>query len=730
MNVILSIEGKSCSACSSSLEKYLKKQKGVVDASVNLVLATANITYSEELTLANLERFIKEAGYKSLGIYSPDNSFKEQKLDKKLFITYTILAILILYISMSHMVGLPVIPYLNMEKYPFNYALSLLILSLPFLYYGKDILKNGYLNLIHKAPNMDTLVAIGVLSSFLYSLVSTIMIINGHSSYVENLYYESFCIVIYFVKLGRFIDTKSKAKTKEAIKELVQVTPAKAVLKTREGERKVNIDEVQKHDILICKPGEKVAVDGNIISGSAYFDEAFITGESKLVKKGTGASVIAGSINTNGYITYEAIRIGKDSTISEIVRLVVEATNTKPAIAKLADKVSAIFVPSIMIIALITLIINLLTNSLDIALTRFVTVLVVACPCSLGLATPLAVIVSEGICAKNGLLIKNSETLEELNNIDTIVFDKTGTLTYGDLQIAKLYNYSNYDNNYLLEIVGSLESKSTHPIAKAFQKKNTLEVSKFNNIAGLGISGNINNKRYYLGNAKLVDQLMIEDIHINDYNSLVQEGSSIIYVMEEKKIIALIGVKDTLRHNAKDVIKKLKKQGKKVGMLTGDNLQTAKIISKDLALDGVKASLLPKEKTEIIKKMLASGKKIMMVGDGINDAPSLATATVGVAVGSGTDIANNSSDIILMNDNLENILNLFTISKKTIKNIKQNLFFSFFYNILMIPIAMGLFSKFNIIMNPMIAALAMTLSSLTVVFNALRLRRIKLERNE
>lgn len=730
MNVILSIEGMSCSACSSSLEKYLKKQKGVVDASVNLVLATANITYSEELTLANLERFIKEAGYKSLGIYSPDNSFKEQKLDKKLFITYTILAILILYISMSHMVGLPVIPYLNMEKYPFNYALSLLILSLPFLYYGKDILKNGYLNLIHKAPNMDTLVAIGVLSSFLYSLVSIIMIINGHSSYVENLYYESFCIVIYFVKLGRFIDTKSKAKTKEAIKELVQVTPAKAVLKTREGERKVNIDEVQKHDILICKPGEKVAVDGNIISGSAYFDEAFITGESKLVKKGTGASVIAGSINTNGYITYEAIRIGKDSTISEIVRLVVEATNTKPAIAKLADKVSAIFVPSIMIIALITLIINLLTNSLDIALTRFVTVLVVACPCSLGLATPLAVIVSEGICAKNGLLIKNSETLEELNNIDTIVFDKTGTLTYGDLQIAKLYNYSNYDNNYLLEIVGSLESKSTHPIAKAFQKKNTLEVSKFNNIAGLGISGNINNKRYYLGNAKLVDQLMIEDIHINDYNSLVQEGSSIIYVMEEKKIIALIGVKDTLRHNAKDVIKKLKKQGKKVGMLTGDNLQIAKIISKDLALDGVKASLLPKEKTEIIKKMLASGKKIMMVGDGINDAPSLATATVGVAVGSGTDIANNSSDIILMNDNLENILNLFTISKKTIKNIKQNLFFSFFYNILMIPIAMGLFSKFNIIMNPMIAALAMTLSSLTVVFNVLRLRRIKLERNE
>lgn len=730
MNVILSVEGMNCSACSSSLEKYLKKQNGVVDASVNLVLATANITYSEELTITDLERFIKEAGYKSLGIYSPDNSFNEQKLDKKLFITYAILAILILYISMSHMVGLPVIPYLNMEKYPLNYALSLLMLSLPFLYYGKDILKNGYLNLIHKAPNMDTLVAIGVLSSFLYSLVSTIMIINGHSSYVENLYYESFCIVIYFVKLGRFIDTKSKAKTKEAIKELVQVTPAKAVLKTSEGERKVNIDEVQKHDILICKPGEKVAVDGNIISGSAYFDEAFITGESKLVKKGTGASVIAGSINTNGYITYEAIRIGKDSTISEIVRLVVEATNTKPAIAKLADKVSAIFVPSIMVIALLTLIINLLTNSLDIALTRFVTVLVVACPCSLGLATPLAVIVSEGICAKNGLLIKNSETLEELNNIDTIVFDKTGTLTYGNLQVAKLYNYSSYDNNHLLEIVGSLESKSTHPIAKAFQKKNTLEVSKFNNIAGLGISGNINDKRYYLGNAKLVDQLMIEDIHINDYNSLVQEGSSIIYVMEEKNIIALIGVKDTLRHNAKDVIKKIKKQGKKVGMLTGDNLQTAKIISKDLALDGVKASLLPKEKTEIIKRMLASGKKVMMVGDGINDAPSLATSTVGVAVGSGTDIANNSSDIILMNDNLENILNLFTISKKTIKNIKQNLFFSFFYNILMIPIAMGLFSKFNIVMNPMIAALAMTLSSLTVVFNALRLRRIKLERNE
>lgn len=727
MKVILSIEGMSCSACSSALEKYLNKQKGVVDASVNLVLATATIMYDETLSLNDLERFIEEVGYKSLGIYSEEKVFKKEKLNKRLFAFYTILSILILYISMSHMVGLPVIPLLNMEKYPVNYAITSLILSLPYLYYGKDILKSGYLNLIHKSPNMDTLVSIGVLASLIYSIFNTIMIIKGLTSYVESLYYESFCIVIYFVKLGRFIDTKSKSKTKEAIKELVQVTPTKALLKTREGEKEISIDEVKKHDTLICKPGEKIAVDGNIISGSAYFDEAFITGESKLIKKKIGDKVIAGSINTNGYITYEAINIGKDSTISEIVRLVVEATNTKPAIAKVADKVSSIFVPSIILIAFLTLIFNLLTNNLDIALTRFVTVLVVACPCSLGLATPLAVIVSEGFCAKKGLLIKNSESLELLNSIDTIVFDKTGTLTYGNLQVSTIYNYSDYPDKKILELVTSLENKSTHPIAKAFKGKSDLAVTKFNNIAGLGVSGTINDKKYYLGNDKLVDQLMIYDIHSLDFNRLVREGNSVIYVVEERKVIALIGVKDTLRSNAKEVIKKLKKSNKKVLMLTGDSKETANIISKDLALDEVKASLLPKEKTTVIKELLKENRKVMMVGDGINDAPSLATATIGVAIASGTDIANNSSDIILMNDNLESILNLFIISKKTIRNIKQNLFFSFFYNILMIPIAIGLFAKFNIIMNPMIASFAMTLSSLTVVINALRLRKIKLE---
>ena len=727
MKVILSIEGMSCSACSSTLEKYLNKQKGVVDASVNLVLATATIMYDETLSLNDLERFIEEAGYKSLGIYSEEKVFKKEKLNKRLFAFYTILSILILYISMSHMVGLPVIPLLNMEKYPVNYAITLLILSLPYLYYGKDILKSGYLNLVHKSPNMDTLVSIGVLASLIYSIFNTIMIIKGQTSYVESLYYESFCIVIYFVKLGRFIDTKSKSKTKEAIKELVQVTPTKALLKTREGEKEISIDEVKKHDTLICKPGQKIAVDGNIISGSAYFDEAFITGESKLIKKKIGDKVIAGSINTNGYITYEAINIGKDSTISEIVRLVVEATNTKPTIAKVADKVSSIFVPSILLIAFLTLIFNLLTNNLDIALTRFVTALVVACPCSLGLATPLAVIVSEGFCAKKGLLIKNSESLELLNSIDTIVFDKTGTLTYGNLQVSTIYNYSDYPDKKILELVTSLENKSTHPIAKAFKGKSDLAVTKFNNIAGLGVSGTINDKKYYLGNDKLVDQLMIYDIHSLDFNRLVREGNSVIYVVEERKVIALIGVKDTLRSNAREVIKKLKKSNKKVLMLTGDNKETANIISKDLALDEVKASLLPKEKTIVIKELLKENRKVMMVGDGINDAPSLATATIGVAIASGTDIANNSSDIILMNDNLESILNLFIISKKTIRNIKQNLFFSFFYNILMIPIAIGLFAKFNIIMNPMIASFAMTLSSLTVVINALRLRKIKLE---
>ncbi len=728
---VLKISGMTCSACSSGLEKYLNKQKGIISASVNLVLEQALIEYEDYLTIEDLNTFVKNAGFKSLGVYD-EHEEKKQNHDKLMLIIFSFLSVIVLYISMSHMIGLPVISFFNMMNHPINYSICLLILSIPYLFYGFDILKNGYKNLIHKSPNMDTLVAIGVLSSFLYSLFGTIMIMIGKIEYVENLYYESACIVLFFIKLGRFIDGRSKEKTKEAIKDLVSITPEKAILKTANGEKEVTLDEVKKGSILICKPGMKVAVDGIITKGTSHFDESFITGESMPVKKNRNAKIVAGSLNIDGYIEYQALKIGKDSTISEIVRLVVEATNTKAPISKIADKVSGIFVPSIIVIAILTLIVYLtLGNGINDALTHFVTVLVVACPCALGLATPLAIVVSEGLCAKNGILVKTSETLENAHKVDTIVFDKTGTLTYGNLHISEIFNYSDYPNDELLSIVCSLESKSTHPIASAFKEfgKSKKEIKDFKNLAGLGLTGMINDKKYYIGNNKILTSLKIKNTKNKDEEALAEQGNSIVYVIENQKIIALIGVKDIVRENASKVISELKKIGKEVVMLTGDNELTAKKVAKELGISKIIANVMPKDKVGEIKKIMNNGKKVMMIGDGINDAPSLATAHIGVSVSSGTDIANNSADVILMNDNLLNLLNLITISKKTIRNIKQNLFWAFFYNVCMIPIAIGLFSRWNINMNPMVAGFAMTVSSFTVILNALRLKRIKLRRN-
>lgn len=730
--IILSIGGMSCSACSLGLEKYLNKQEKIINASVNLVLGNALIEYEDGLTMDDLSKFISDAGFTNLGIYN-ENQKEKNKGAKVSLIIFGILSALVIYISMAHMVHLPVIPFLNMMKYPINYSMCLTILSVPYLFYGFDIFKSGFKNLIHGTSNMDTLVSIGVLASFLYSLFGTIMILRGRVEYVESLYFESVCIVLFFIKFGRFIDSRSKEKTKEAIKDLVQITPAKAILKTKNGEEKVTLDEVRKGDILICKPGMKVAVDGIITNGSSHFDESFITGESLPVKKGRADNVVAGSLNIDGYIEYKAEKIGKDSTISEIVRLVVEATNTKAPISKVADRVSGVFVPSIMIIAWLTLIFHLLLGSgINVAFSHFVTVLVVACPCALGLATPLAIVVSEGLCAKNGILVKKSETLENAHKVDILVFDKTGTLTYGNLKVSKIYNYSDYNEKKLLKIVASIEDKSTHPIASAFKLKKEdklLEIEQFESIQGLGLTASINNKKYYVGNNKLLLRLGIKNGYKQDEETLQKDGNSVVYVIENEKILALIGVKDIVRDNAKRVIEQLKGLNKQVIMLTGDNVLTAKAVAKELGINKVIANVLPKDKTNKIRDLMKSGKNVMMIGDGINDAPSLATADIGVCVSSGTDIANNSADVILMSNNLISLVHLIKISKITIRNIKQNLFWAFFYNACMIPIAVGLFSIWGININPMIAGLAMTISSLTVVFNALRLKKIKLERD-
>lgn len=728
MNKIdLSIGGMSCSACSSSLEKYLNKQKGIIDASVNLVLAMATIKY-EDINLEDIERYIKEAGFDSLGPY---DLFKEKKSKnvKNNLIIFSVLVIILLYVSMAHMVGLPNIDFLNMEKHSLNYAVCLFILTIPFMIYGFDIFKSGYKNLIHKTPNMDTLVSIGVLSSFIYSLISTIMIIVGNEMYVHNLYFESAGVVIYFIKLGRYIDSKSKEKTKEAIKSLVQITPMNALLKTRDGEKEVTIDEVKVGDILICKPGMKFAVDGIIVDGSTHADESFITGESIPNKKNINDKVVAGSLNIDGSVLYEAKAIGKNSTISEIVRLVVDASNTKAPIARFADKVSGYFVPSIILIAIMTFIGYLLLGSgINDSLVHFVNVLVVSCPCALGLATPLAIVVSEGVCAKNGILVKNSETLENSYKVDAICFDKTGTLTYGNLKVNKINNYGDYKDSELKVIISSLESKSSHPIANAFKSENLRlkEVKNYKNIDGVGLEGKIENNKYYVGNSRLFEILNIKNEYLCDEEELTREGNSILYVIENKNVIALVGIKDTIRVDAKDIISELNKD-KEVIMLTGDNKVTANVIAKELNINNVISDVLPSEKVKEIKKLMKD-KTVMMIGDGINDAPSIATSNIGVSIGSGTDIANDSSDVILMNDNLVNIVNLINISKKTMKVIKENLFWAFFYNICMIPIAIGLFSNFGVNMNPMIAGLSMTLSSVTVILNTLRLKKIKVRK--
>ena len=635
-----------------------------------------------------------------------------------------------MFISMGHMINLPTIPFLDPHINTTNYMMTLLILTITFIIYGFDIIKNGYKNLIHKNPNMDTLVGIGVITSFIYSLYNMYLVFSGNHHQVMNLYFESSAIVIYFIKLGRYIDGISKDKTKEAIQKLVKITPNKAVIKKDGILKEVTLDEINKGDIVVAKAGEKIAVDGEIIEGKAHLDESFITGESKPVAKEIGSKVIAGSLNYDGYIEYKAERIGKESTVSEIVKLVVEASNTKAPIAKNANKVSGYFVPFVIAIAILTFLIYLtIGQSFETAITTFVTILVVACPCSLGLATPLAIIVSEGLCATNGILIKKSEILENAQKTNTIVFDKTGTLTYGKLKISEVRNYSFMTDDALLQIVGSIESKSTHPIGKAFvdyledNKIPILEVKEFGNVTGYGIIGRVNNKKVIIGNSKILESYKIENKYEQDERNLASRGNSIVYVVQDEKVVALIGVNDIVRKEAKDVIKKLSDMKIETIMLTGDNKETAEKIAKEIGITKVISDVLPTEKSNTIKKLKEENKFVMMCGDGINDSPALAISDIGVSVNSGTDIAMDSSDVILTKNNLESIVNLINISKKTIRNIKQNLFWAFFYNFLMIPVAMGLLKPIGISINPMIASLAMVLSSITVIINTLRLKK-------
>ena len=728
--VLLKIGGMTCSACSSGLEKYLNKQDGIESASVNLVMNNANIQYDEKkLDLDKIENFIKKAGFESLGIDNFEKEEKKKSNQKYYLILLSVLAAITLYISMGHMIGLPSIPLIDPGIYPVNYAIILLVLSLIVCFMGRDILKNGYKNLIHKTPNMDTLVGLGVLSSILYSIYGTYMIITGHNEYTHTLYYESAVIILFFIKIGKYVENRNKDKTKEAIQELMMITPKHATVLKDGKEKQVTIDEINKGDIVICKPGEKIAVDGVVIEGITHIDESFITGESNPVKKEKGKNVMAGSINYEGTIKYEAQKIGKNSTVSEIVKLVVDATSTKAPIAKIADKISGYFVPAIMIIALVSGIIwFIIEKDFSFAINTFISVLVVACPCSLGLATPLAIVVASGEASRKGILIKNSESLENAHKVKTIVFDKTGTLTKGKLSVAKVNNYSKLPEDEIIKIASSIEAKSEHPIAKgvvmyAKEKNISLEnVTDFKNIVGYGVSAKYEGKNYFVGNEKLLRENNILP-KSDDEKELQDDGNSILYLADDAEVLALIGVKDVIKENAKEVIDKLNKKNINVVMLTGDNLRTAKVIAKSLNINKVIANVLPKAKAQEIEKLKNDGL-VMMCGDGINDSISLVKADIGVSVESGTDIAMDSSDIVLMKDDLTKINSLIEISQKTVRNIKQNLFWAFFYNMCMLPVAVGLLTPFGITINPMMAALAMTISSVTVTLNSLRLKRI------
>ena len=711
--IILNIEGMTCSACSNGLEKYLKKQEGIIDASVNLVMATALIECEDYLSVKELNTFVQEAGFKSLG-EQKDN--KRNRNTLKLIIIFSFLSLILMYISMGSMLKLKIPDLLNKNIYPKIYVTFSIIISTMFLIWGSDILKNGIKNIIRKMPNMDSLVGIGVIVNFTYSLFNALLVYRNEINAINNLYFESSAMIILFVKIGRYIDKKNKAKAVDAIKNLVTITPKNAIIFKEEKEITVTINEIQKGDIVVCRPGEKIAVDGIITKGTTHTDESFLTGESKPVRKVEGSTVMAGSINHEGYIEYRAEKIGKDSSISNIVDLVFEATNTKAPISRIADTISGYFVPIIFIIAIISFLLNIIiTKNIASSILALVSVLVVACPCALGLATPLAMVVSIGNASKKGILVKSSESIEAINKIDTVVFDKTGTITKGELSIVD-GEYS--DEN--LKLLQSLEAKSNHPIAKSIYKnaKKLLNVDEFEEISGKGIKGKIEGKTYFAGNRKFLEDYKIINRFENLEKQFAENGETIVYFWSENELLAILGLADSIKPEIKNTIKNLKNISKKVVILTGDNAITANAIAKEIGVEAVYSNISPSGKLKIIQE-LNKNKNCIMVGDGINDSPALKTACIGISVAGGTDISADSADIVLMKKDMNLVYDLFILGKRTIKIIKQNLFWALFYNICMIPLATGLLP---IRLNPMIASLSMTISSLTVVLNSLRLR--------
>ncbi|MER2178994.1 MAG: heavy metal translocating P-type ATPase [Carnobacterium inhibens] len=737
------IEGMTCASCAQTIEKAVGKLAAVQMVNVNLATEKMSIEYDpDQLVLADVTKAVEEVGYTAHEEVETGDEIdrtREKKAQhiKDMWQRFWISALFtvpLLYISMGHMLGMPLPEFIDPMANAVTFALAQLVLTIPVIILGREFFKVGFKALVKGHPNMDSLVALGTSAAFLYSLISTVAIGMGNTHLAMDLYYESAAVILTLITLGKYFEALSKGKTSEAIKKLMGLAPKQARIMRNGQEVDVAIDEVQVNDLIIVKPGEKMPVDGIVVEGNTSVDEAMLTGESIPVEKTAGDAVIGASINQNGTIKYKATKVGKDTALSQIIKLVEDAQGSKAPIAKLADIISGYFVPIVIVLAVISGLAWYIAGESGVfALTIAISVLVIACPCALGLATPTAIMVGTGKGAEHGVLIKSGGALEKTHKIQTIIFDKTGTITEGKPEVTDILAVNGMSEEELLILAASAERGSEHPLGEAIvhgAEKKDLSLFKtqtFNALPGHGIEVTIENQSLLLGNKKLmIDRGISIDTVETVSDTLAGEGKTPMYIAKDGQIVGIIAVADTVKANSLKAIEKLHKMGLEVAMITGDNKRTAQAIAKQVGIDRVLSEVLPEEKANEVKKLQAEGKIVAMVGDGINDAPALAQADIGIAIGSGTDVAMESADIVLMRSDLMDVSTAVELSKATIKNIKENLFWAFGYNVLGIPIAMGLLHVFGgPLLNPMLAGAAMSFSSVSVLINALRLKRFR-----
>lgn len=742
----LKISGMTCAACSARIEKVVSKIEGVENVTVNLTTERLVAYIDEEkANLEQVEKAIEKAGFGWAEIKEGSKQVDEdrRKKEKEIKILWTkfiiaaVFSVPLLYISMGSMISFfnaPIPKLIEPMNYPLNFALVQIVLTIPVLIAGYRFYLVGFKAIWTKSPNMDSLIAMGTTAALVYSLYSTYEISTGNMGYVEGLYFETAGVIITLILLGKSLEAVSKGRTSEAIKKLMGLAPKTAIIIKNDRELEISIDDVEEGNIVIVKPGSKIPVDGEIVEGFTTIDEAMLTGESMPVDKKIGDKVFAATINKNGLIRFKATKVGENTALAQIIKLIEDAQSSKAPIAQLADIVSGYFVPAVFIIALSAFALWMLSGeSLSFSLTIFISVLVIACPCALGLATPTAIMVGTGKGAEKGILIKGGAALETTYKIDTIIFDKTGTITEGKPEVTDIIALNGIAEEKLLQLTASAEKGSEHPlgeaIVKSAEQKNLefFQIKDFEAITGQGISVTIEGMRLLIGNLKLMTEkeIFVEDIK-TDSDMLAGQGKTPMYIAIDGRLAGIIAVADVVKPSSAKAIKKLTEMGIEVAMITGDNRYTAEAIAKQVGITRVMSEVLPQDKSGEVKKLQAEGKKVAMVGDGINDAPALVQADIGIAIGSGTDVAMESADIVLMHSNLMDVLGAIQLSKSTIRNIKQNLFWAFAYNVAGIPLAAGVFYIFGgPLLNPIFAAAAMSLSSVSVVSNALRLRNFK-----